>query len=435
MYLPTHPEKAKEHMPFLGRLMVRKRYGDFWEEETRTLPWTMRSLRRRYRAFADQFIRPRALEVDKDVSALDKEALFREYASRGWATELLPRPVGRMKLACIRNYGMHTALKMEELCAACGGIALMLGAHDLGVAPLLLCGHLRTHIRWTMPLYRRINKGENLIMAFAITEPGAGSDVEETEGAMKARLVTRARRTDGGYRISGRKVFISDGGIARYVTLFSCLEDEGAESWTCFVIERGMEGFSLGRQEKKMGQKAGDATELILEDVLVPERNRVGPERSGWALNRVVLNLSRPIVGAIALGTGRGAFEHCLEFCRNTRLGNKPLVHFQEVQLALAEMMIQLWAARSLIWQGIMRFMPPLPAASSASKIFASDTAVRVSEMAMDLMGDHAYMHGRGVEKALRDARLTQIYEGTNQINRLQVIEDLWESDVARGVE
>ncbi|HUT52606.1 MAG TPA: acyl-CoA dehydrogenase family protein [bacterium] len=425
----THLDVAKRHLPMIGRLMVRKRYGDFWEEETRTLPWPFGGLRRKYKAFADEYIRPRALGVDQDVSALDKEWLFTEYARRGWASELLPWPIGGMKVAALRSYGLHAALKMEELCAACGGIALMLGAHDLGMAPLLMSGDLKVLWDWTIPIYKRLNKGERAVWAFAITEPGAGSDVEETEGALKARVVTRAKRAEGGYVLNGRKVFISDGGIADYVTVFACLGDEGVESWTCFVVESGMKGFTKGRREKKMGQKAGDATELIFEDVFVPDRNRVGPERSGWALNRNVLNFSRPVVGAIALGIARGAFEHCLEFCQNTRQGPRRLVEYQEVQLALAEMMIRLMAGRSLIWHA-GRFMPPLPLTSAAAKVFCSDTAVTVCASAMDIMGDHAYMHGNYVEKALRDARLTQIYEGTNQINRLGIIEDMWEHEL-----
>jgi alkylation response protein AidB-like acyl-CoA dehydrogenase len=430
---PTHLDVAKESLRPLGRMMVRKRYGDFWEEETRTLPWTMRRLRRQYREFAEKRLKPRALEVDCDTSALDKDALFLEYAKRGWATELLPPPVGTLSPFCLRNYGLNLVLKVEELFAACGGIALFLGAHDLGFMPLIMSGSWPAFRDWARPIYKRIKGGERIIWAFAITEPGAGSDVEDTEGAMKARVTTRAKKVSGGYRISGRKCFISDGGVADYVTVFACMGDEGVESWTCFVVEKGMEGFSLGRQEKKMGQKGGDATELILEDVFVPDKNRVGPERSGWGLNRSVLNFSRPAVGAIGMAIGRGAFEHCLEFCQNTRLGNKRLIEYQDVQIELAEMMIRIWASRAMVWNAQAHFMPAFAAMSAAVKVFCSDTGVSVCEKAMEIMGDHAYVHGNSVEKALRDARLTQIYEGTNQINRLALIEDLWESDVSKG--
>ncbi len=428
---PTHPDEAKKNLPLFGRLFLREHKGDLWEDETMTLPWTLRRMRRKYKAFADERIRPLELEVDLDVSKLDKDGLFKDYAKLGYATELLPWPIGTLPLPCVLGwYGVPLALKIEEITAACGGIGLMLGAHELGFAPLVLSGSPSVLTKWVIPTYAALKRGEKKLFAFAITEPGAGSDVEETEGAMKAKVVTRAKKVSGGYVINGRKVFISDGGIADYVTLFACLGNEGVESWTCFLLERGMKGFTLGRKEKKMGQKAGDATELVLEDVFVPDDHRIGPEKSGWALNRSVLNTSRPGVGAIALGISRSAFEHCLDFCRTTRLGNKRLVEYQDIQIELADMLIKIFAARALVWSTVKRFIPPMAAASAVTKVFASDASVAVCEKAMEIMGDHGYMHGRGVEKALRDARLTQIYEGTNQINRLGIIEDLWDNDI-----
>jgi alkylation response protein AidB-like acyl-CoA dehydrogenase len=431
---PTHLDVAKMNLSLLGRQFIRKRHGDFWEEETRRLPWTYRRLRRQYKAFADEYLRPRELAVDRDVSILDKDALFLEYARRGWATELLPKPLGSMPLRCVVPYGFSLALKVEELFSADAGMGLILGAHDLGFLPVLACGELSVFFKWVLPIYRRIKRGERCIFAFAITEPGAGSDVEDTDGAMKARVVTRARKVSGGYVINGRKVFISDGAIADYITLFACLGDEGLESWTCFLLERGMKGFTTGRHEKKMGQKAGDATELILEDVFIPDDHRIGPERGGWAINRATLNTSRPAVGAIAMGISRSAFEHCLDFCQRTRLGNKFLVEYPDVQTELADMFLKLMASRAIVWYTTAHWMPPLPAASAATKVFCSDAAVSVCAQAMELMGDHAYLHSNGVEKALRDARLTQIYEGTNQVNRLALIEDLWDEDVGKGI-
>jgi len=432
--LPTHMKQATQNLSFLGRLLVAEREADLWEEETKTLPWPLARQRRLYRAFADQFLRPRALEVDQHLAEFDPWPLWHEAALRGFQTEFLPRPFGTaslLNLASMPSPLFATALKAEEFCAACGGLALMLLAHDLGAAPLLLSGTW-TGFNWLRKMYARIRAGEKVAAAFAITEPGAGSDVEETEGAARARLVSRARKTAGGYLLNGRKCFISDGGIASYITFFACLDKEGAESWTCFLVESGMKGFAVGRREKKMGQKAADASELILEDVLVPEDHRIGPERSGWALNRNTLNYSRPAVGAIAVGIARGALERCIEFCRTTRLGNKRLADYQEVQLELAEMTIQLTAARALVWHcGRYRF--PAQGMSAMAKCFGGDTAFAICNKAMELMGDHGYLHGHGVEKALRDCRLNQIYEGTNQINRLALIEDAWETDFAKA--
>jgi alkylation response protein AidB-like acyl-CoA dehydrogenase len=261
-------------------------------------------------------------------------------------------------------------------------------------------------------------------MAFAITEPGAGSDVEETEGGAKAKLVTTVKYAPEkkGYILNGRKCFISDGAIADKVTVYAKIGDEGIESWTCFLVERGMPGFSVGRSERKMGQRASDASELIFDNVFVPNKNVVGKLRSGWANNRNVLNYSRPAVGSMALGHGRGAFERCLEFCRKTNLGPKRLIEYQDVQMELADMAISLWAARSMIWQSCRQFRC-YQSASASAKVFASDTAFKVCNQAMELMGDCGYLHAHGVERAWRDSRLTQIYEGTNQINRLALFE------------
>jgi alkylation response protein AidB-like acyl-CoA dehydrogenase len=196
--------------------------------------------------------------------------------------------------------------------------------------------------------------------------------------------------------------------------------------FTCFVVERGRAGFHTGRREHKLGQKACDATQLYFDDVFVPARNLVGTERSGWALNRNTLNYSRVPVGAMALGIARGAVETATRFARETRLGGRPLVAYQEVQLALAEMWLDTMAMRGLVWQGA-RYARPTQGVASAAKAFCADTGLRVTSRAMELLGDHGYLAAHGVEKALRDVRLNQIYEGTNQINYLAFME--WLAD------
>ncbi|HQP32140.1 MAG TPA: acyl-CoA dehydrogenase, partial [Deltaproteobacteria bacterium] len=294
---------------------------------------------------------------------------------------------------------------------------------------VLLSGHVPSMLRHLLPLYGRLKQGAAESMAFAITEPGAGSDVEDTEGGAQAHLVTTAKRAKGGYIINGRKCFISGGGFAQSATLYAKLEGEGIESWTCFVVDKKMPGFSVGRREHKLGQRASDASELILEDVFVPEENVVGKLRSGWANNRNVLNYSRPCVGAIALGTGRGAFERALEFCRRTYLGPKRLIDYQDVQITLSDMAMSLWAARAMIWHSCAQLLRCNQAASAAAKVTGSDTAFKVCNQALELMGDHSYVHANSAERLWRDSRLTQIYEGTNQINRLALIEAQWEAE------
>jgi acyl-CoA dehydrogenase len=329
--------------------------------------------------------------------------------------------------ALARSFLLGQVLKAEEFCAACGGLGNVLLAHELGMAPMFVCGDLGVVFGWMRRVYREIRRGEPAIGAFAITEPEAGSDVEETEGAATARIGCRAAKVDGGWRISGRKVFISNGAIARWVTLFAAEQGGGVETWSCFLLDDAMDGFATGRSEKKMGQRAADATELILDEVFVPDDRVIGPVGAGWAINRNVLNFSRPVVGAIALGIARGAFERALHFCRENRLANRPLMSYQDVQLELADMLMKLSAMRATAWHAV-RYRLPFQAAGSIAKVFCSDTAWEVCNQAMELLGDHGYLHDHGVEKAARDARLTQIYEGTNQINRLAILESQCDS-------
>jgi alkylation response protein AidB-like acyl-CoA dehydrogenase len=424
------PKNAVISLNLLGRLMMDNREMSVWERDTKTLPRGARRRRRRALAFAREHIRPLAASADLNPYDFDPKPLLSKAARQGFQTLLSTPPIGTAhSTTYYKNVSLQVAVVAEEFATECGGLALMLLAHNLGIAPLVLSGDLTTIFRHFIPYYLKLNfLGKPDTMAYAITEPGAGSDVEETEGGAQARLVTIAKPTQGGFVLNGRKCFISGAAIADKFTVFAKLEDEGLESWTCFLVERGMPGFSVGRRERKMGQRACDASELIFEDVYIPEKNVVGKLRSGWAINRNVLNYSRPVVGAMALGHGRGAFERCLEFCRMTYLGPKRLIAYQDVQLELADMMISLWAARSMVWQSCRQFLC-YQSASASAKVFASDTAYKVCNQAMELMGDHGYLHAHGVERAWRDSRLTQIYEGTNQINRLAVFEDQMSTD------
>lgn len=417
------PSQARSTLGPIGRTLFDTAPQTIWERDTSTLPRTLQKMRRRYRDFARQAIAPGELEADKDPTAVDLPSLFTQAAGAGFMTEFMPRPWGTMRLAPLHHsLLLPAALKAEEFCAACSGIGLGLLAHDLGIAPLFVCGDRTAIFRWLRRIYSEIKRGQPSIAAFAITEPGAGSDVEETEGAAVAKLGCHYERATGGFRITGRKCFISNGRIAKWVTLFAAEKGKGVESWTCFLVDSSMDGFSVGRSERKMGQKAADASELILDEVFVPERRVIGPVGAGWAITRNVLNFSRPVVGAIALGIARNAFEKAVRFCHETRLNNKQLIGYQDVQIALADMLMKTSAMRATIWQAV-RYRLPFQGAGAIAKVFCSDMAWDVCNAAMELMGDHGYLHVNGVEKAARDARLTQIYEGTNQINRLAIFE------------
>jgi alkylation response protein AidB-like acyl-CoA dehydrogenase len=281
-------------------------------------------------------------------------------------------------------------------------------------------GSIRKHL---LPAFRACARGEPHLFAFAITEPDGGSDVEEGRGASLHRPGVVARPVGAGYVIRGRKCFISGGDLARSIVVFAALEGEGMQSWTAFLVDTTAHGFRVTRTELKMGMRASGAAEIELDDVFVGQDAVLGGLRSGWALNRATLNMSRIPVAAMGVGFARAALEEATRFACEQTLGGKALASYQEVQVALAQMTAETSAARAMVWRAAAR-RQPRQGEASAAKFHCTDVARHVCEMAMDLVGNHSVLHERRVEKALRDARLTQIFEGTNQINRLAVIED-----------
>jgi alkylation response protein AidB-like acyl-CoA dehydrogenase len=346
-------------------------------------------------------------------------------ARAGLLTDLLPRPFGSAPVTQFRYpIAWYQALRGEELAWGCGGLMLLLSAHHLGAAPLVFSGEISSIRRFMLPAYRETKQGRPHLFAYAITEPAAGSDAEESHGASLARPGTVAQHVEGGWSLSGRKLFISGGDLARSITVFAALEGEGFESWTCFLVKHDMPGFQVARTELKMGMRVSGAAELVFEDVFVPEDRVIGGLRNGWALNRAILNTSRIPVGGMAVGFARAAADAAIAFACRHRLGRKALIHYQEIQLMLAQMIAETAAIRSLVWQVARSSYVPRQDQSAISKFHASDRAVKVCEMAMELMGNHGMLHHNRAEKIYRDARLTQIFEGTNQINMLAVIED-----------
>lgn len=412
----------------VGRMLYDTSERSLWERDTATLPRNLRRRRRAYREFAQAMIAPLAKRSDVAPEDVDLTPLVIEAGRRGFQTELLPPPFGTMPINGLAHPIFHTCLRAEEFTAACGGLGLALLAHDLGVVPIMLSGDVASIRRWLVPLYRELRRGVPHLAAFAITEPGAGSDVEESVGAATALPGTVARHVPGGYVLNGQKVFITGGAKADLITVLAAIAPTDGSTaqidadWTCFVVTRGMDGFRPGRSEHKLGQRAADATELFFDDVFVPEANRVGAERSGWGLNRNVLNYSRTPVAAIATGIARGALEAAIDHAGTTRLGNRPLLAYQEVQLGLADLWMDVAAMRAMVWQAA-RHGPPNQGVSSAAKTFCGDMAFSVTTRAMDLIGEAGASSASPAEKTMRDARLNQIYEGTNQINRLSILE------------
>ncbi len=423
-------------------------------------------------AFNRRHALPAALEIDRRVRE-DHDYFAWDIAEAGCGHGLFSLIIPE-RLGGRGGLAVAFSLAMEELCSACAGIANIFGAHALGLVPLLTSGsmaHWDTHLRETALAEKR---GEPLIWAYAITEPSAGTDVEEPHFLTRARLSMRAERVKGGYLLNGRKCFISNGAVARWLTLTTCTDTaRPLETWTLFLIDREMPGFSVARNAVKMGQRACPASELLFEDVFVPEDNVLGREGEGMDLGALlVLAASRAPVGAIATGIARGTLERLREWAGERRGGRRPLDE-QSVQMALADMHIELQKSRwaylnaalafdrslgrvldSSLTGGVLRLPASLRAGrnwqrlmksplgrgivnavmranttgeevtralalASLAKVVGGDTAVQVTARCLEMLGTEPCPQRPWLEKAFRDAKLTQIYEGTNQLNRL----------------
>lgn len=435
---PYSPRQSFQKLPAVSRKLVEYDPVSIWEQDTLRLPTDLGLYRRATRQFAERHLTPLAARIDAaphrapGLASPELQALLELAAREGYLSDMLPKPIGSVPLLRFRHpLAWQQAIKVEELARACGGMMLLLCAHNLGVAPLLLSGDLPAFRKFLMPAIKENNAGKPHLFAFAITEPAAGSDVEEGHGASLYRPGTVATRVPGGWQLSGRKCFISGGDIARSITVFAALEHEGIDSWTCFLVQHDMPGFSVARTELKMGMRASGAAELLFDQVFVPDDHVIGGLRNGWAINRSILNLSRLPVAAMAVGFAQAACELAADFACRHHLAGKPLVDYQEIQLLLAQMLGETSAIRALVWDSAQTWVPTQRKAS-INKFICTDTAVRVCESAMELMSNHGGLRQNMAEKAFRDARLTQIFEGTNQINRLAVIEDIQEQLLAR---
>jgi len=406
------------------------------ERDIASLPFSIRRLRDKARKFAEREIRPRALKLDsKERTQFDWE-IARIGAREGWLGMVVPIFFGGNYGPFEMRYGMlSVAVIMEEFCRACSGIGLIFGAHGLGLAPILLSFNWRLWRRYFTPMVESWSTDNPEIAAFAITEPGAGSDAEDPVGGAKAKLVSFASRALGGWRLNGRKCFISNGSVASLFTVFASVEKrEGVKAWTCFMVKRGQRGFSIGRVEDKLGQRASPAAELVFDDVFVSDEDVVWPEKTGWDLNTFTLDASRGPVGAIALGIAQGAYDRAFDYCLETRRNGAPSFRRSEgplieqgwIRQALGEMAAKLEAARSLVYRACSVF-PPSGKLSAMAKSLSSDVGMEVCARCVEILGPEGLERDNIVEKHYRDAKLCQIYEGTNQINRLRIMEVLEE--------
>ncbi len=382
------------------------------------LPETIVALRDTVRQFARERLAPLVPELDAEghhaTGAVDE--LIKRGCEIGLFSGFLPRKYGGTIT------GLAAAVAMEELAAVDSGIATFFGSVGLGLTPIALSGDRRLFERYFPEVAEGERQGKPVLWAFSITEPEAGSDVEDTEGSRVARLGTIAVREGDEYVLNGRKVFCSLGNLAKYISVFACVGERSIDTWTCFVVPTSTPGFSIGRVERKLGQRACPAAELVFDNVRIPVENRVGEEGQGWDLNRQTLAVSRPTVGAIGLGIARAAYDHALAYAMTRHQGGKKIVEHQLTQYKLARIAMQIEMVRDLVHRASAH-RPASLKLSSMAKVAGSDLAVAATSEAIQIYGGYGYMQDAPVEKLYRDAKITQIYEGTNEMNLLAAME------------
>lgn len=300
-------------------------------------------------------------------------------------------------------------LLVEELSRGCSGVSVTYAASALAAFPIILYGSEEQKKKYLPD----IAKGSRL-GAFALTEAAAGSDA----GAMK----TTAVKKKGGYVLNGTKQWITNGGEAElYIVIALTNRAKGSRGASAFIVEKGADGFSFGKKEKKMGIRCSATRELIFEDCWIPEENLVGKEGMGFFVALKTLDMTRPGIGAQAVGLAQGAMETALDFARQRVQFGQPVSSFQAVGHMLADMATQTEAARALVYavaRAIDTGAKAISKPAAMAKLFASDMAMKVTTDAVQVCGGAGYMRDYPLEKMMRDAKIIQIYEGTNQIQR-----------------
>src|ERR1700691_5097669 len=372
------------------------------------------ALREAVRALADDKIAPRAAEVDRtsefpwDVyEALVKADLHAVH---------IPEAYGGGGADAIA-----TAIVIEEVARACASSSLIPAVNKLGTVPLMLAGSEEVKAAYLTPVAR----GEAMF-SYGLSEPEAGSDA--------AAMRTRAVRTDGGYVLNGVKRWITNAGVSKYYTVMAVTDpDKGANGITAFVVEDGDAGFSFGAPEHKLGIKGSPTRELYFDSCEIPASRRIGDEGQGFKIALRTLDHTRVTIAAQALGIAQGALDYAVGYVKERRQSGRAIAEFQGHQFMVADMAMKLEGSRQLTFAAAARSeramqgekVDDLTFFSSACKCLASDVAMSVTTDAVQLLGGYGYVNDYPVERMMRDAKITQIYEGTNQVQRVVMARQL----------
>ncbi len=304
------------------------------------------------------------------------------------------------------------ALASEELGAGCIGMGICIDANTLALTPLILAGSDDQKMKFIGRLIE-----EKAVAAYCLTEPGAGSDVSS--------IASTAIKQGDKYILNGHKRFITNGEVALFHTVFALTDsDRGARSLTAFVVPADAPGVEIVSRLRKMGQNASVQNEIKYHDVEIPEANRIGGEGRGFVIAMKTFDRTRTGVAALALGAARSAYEIAKDWAKNRIQFGKPITANQAIGFMLADMATEIEAARALTWRAAWAYdtgQKTVSSLSAMSKMYASDIAMKVTTDAVQIMGGDGYSKDYPVEKMMRDVKLCQIYEGTNQVQRLVI--------------
>ena len=360
------------------------------------------------RRFAREEIAPKAAQYDQ--SGEFPHEIIKKAWELGLASVSIPNDYDGVGLSLF-----DSCLVVEELAWGCAGMATSIMCNDLGLTPILVGGSDVQKKEWL----GRLTKDFTLV-SFCLSEPAAGSDV--------AGLQLLAEKDGDHYVLNGTKCWITNGGVADVYTVFATLDRMSRHKGICaFVMDAKMPGISVGKKEDKMGQRASDTRVIHFDNVRVPASQRLGQEGEGFKIAMKTLDTTRPSIGALACGIARRALDESVKYAAERKAFGFPIAGFQAVQFMLADMAKDLEAARLLTLQSAWMIDQGLRASknSSFAKCFSTDAAMRITTDAVQVFGGNGYTKEYPVEKLMRDAKLMQIYEGTNQIQRLVIAREL----------
>lgn len=362
-------------------------------------------VRQMVREFAINEVKPIAAEIDEtERFPMENVKKMGKYNMMG-----IPIPV---EFGGAGGDNLSYAMAVEELSKVCGTTGVILSAHtSLCAAPIYQYGSPAQKEKYLIPLA----KGEKL-GAFGLTEPNAGTDASGQQ--------TIAVLDGDNYIINGSKIFITNGGVADIFIIFAMTDrSKGTRGISAFIVEKSFKGFSIGKVENKLGIRASSTTELIFEDMIVPKENLMGQEGKGFGIAMKTLDGGRIGIAAQALGIAEGAFEEAVNYMKERKQFGKPLNAFQGLQWMIADMDVKIEAAKELVYKAAWLKDNGLSFSVEAAraKLFASEVAMEVTTKAVQIFGGYGYTKDYPVERMMRDAKITEIYEGTSQVQKMVI--------------